>query len=241
MANTVNISINVNPSDKSNATERKPYDNRKVKQGEVLVPMMVDDTFLKLMPDVDPSNLRTWHMAGRTYRVAFYPVQVEFAALAMQQFYYNLNEFLGERRDARCFIPQPDGSYKICPKKSGDNRPDCAHCEHHGEYEREKKTHISLDLLMNEYEYEPVQTTDDTDPINLKMTYEDLLDFLSDKPRTKDIVSLGFSIGSKGGNLATGDYQELVKIVMEKYGCGKSRAYQIVKEALQEVEKYLYN
>lgn len=96
----------------------------------------------------------------------------------------------------------------------------------------------SLDALMDEYEYDPTPTTDDTDPVMLKMAYEDLLAYLADKPRTHDIVTTGFAIGSIDGNLAVGDRKELVKLVMDKYGLEKSQAYNVVRQALKEVVKY---
>jgi len=252
MAKNIDVRINVTINEScskaenssitdSSAEERKPYDNREVKPGEVLVPMMVNDSLLEILDGVDRKNLRTWHMAGRTFRVAFYPIPAEYAEIAKQQYYSQLHEFLGEHRDARCLVPQSDGSYRVCPKKNGNNRPDCAHCPHHGEYEREDKTITSLDALLDEYGYDPTYTTNDTDPIMLKMAYEDLLAHLADKPRDRDIVSTGFAIGSKDGYLAAGDRKELVEKVMKKYGLKSSRAYQLVADVLKEVEKYLYD
>lgn len=241
MANTVNVTINVNLTDRDAVAERKPYDNREVKPDEVLVPMMVNDELLKVLGDVDTRNIRVWQTAGRRYRVMFYPVPSEFAKLAMQQFNSQLNEFLGERRDARCLVPQPDGSLKTCPKKRGNNHPDCAHCPNHGKFEREDKSIAALDELLDGFGYEPLPTTDDTDPMMLRLAYEDLLTYLEDKPRFRDIVVTGFEIGSDGSDFATGDRKRLIEIVMGRYGIKRSRAYQLVGETLKEAEKFLYN
>ncbi len=226
------MTINVNIS-----AAYKPYNNCEVKDGETLVPILVDDNFFALHSDVDTRNLRTWCKAGKKYLVAFYPIPPEFAKIALQQFYYNLNELLGVRGKGRCLIPQPNGSYKVCPKKNGDNHPDCAHCPHNGAYIRKEKTVISLDALIDENE--SFFTTDETNPVLLKAMYEELLTYLADRnPRILDIVTTGFDIGSEDEKFAAGDYQELVQKVMKKYGIKKSRAYQFIQEARTEVERF---
>lgn len=47
-------------------------------------------------------------------------------------------------------IPQPDGTYKECPKKNGNNRVSCAKCPNRDKYERKVIAKVSLDEQQDE-------------------------------------------------------------------------------------------
>lgn len=226
MANTLNLNINVTID--TTPSERKAYDNRTVKPGEVLVPMVVDDELIDLY-EMDKRNIRTWHMGGVPYKVAFYPVPADNVKTAMSQFNSQVNELLGERRDARCMVPQPDGSYKVCPKKNGNNRCACVDCPHNGEYEREDKTIASLDYMMDEFEYEPSANQSAEDKAMLAYTLEDLFERLHEiDPRMEQIVLMGLDGVDK-------------EVIFEKLGLKKSQAYNIYKQTKTETIKILRN
>ena len=173
------ISVTVNVS---NDTERRSFDNRPVHEGEVLVPMMATQERIETL-DVDKGNLRTWHNAGQAYTVMFYPVPKEFKNEAMSQFNCELNEYLGKNRDARCLIPQEDGTVKVCPKKNGDNHCACKDCPYNGVLERQDKTDVSLEALMEENEYEPASTPSAEEEYMLAAMLEELLEELNEKYR----------------------------------------------------------
>ena len=226
MANTVNLNINVTID--TSVSERKAYDNRTIKPGEVLVPMVVDDELIDLY-EMDKRNIRTWHMGGVPYKVAFYPVPADNVKTAMSQFNSQVNELLGERRDARCMVPQPDGSYKVCPKKNGNNRCACVDCPHNGEYEREDKTIASLDYMMDEFEYEPSTNQSAEDEAMLAYTLEDLFERLHEiDPRMEQIVLMGLNGVDK-------------EVIFEKLGLKKSQAYNIYNHTKTETIKILRN
>ena len=225
MANRVNINIDVTINNAP--AERKSYDNRPVKPGEVLVPMIVDNELINLY-DMDRHNIRTWTKAGVSYKVAFYPVPAKDEQLAMTQFNSQLNELLGEKRDARCLIPQPDGSLKVCPKKNGDNRCKCVDCPYNGIYEREDKHHASLETLFEEHDFEVAGDTNVEEIVILSDSLESLLQQLETKnPRYAKIISLisdGFTSAE----------------IIEKIELANSRGYQEINNA-QKLAKELYN
>lgn len=151
--NQLNITTSLTTGEKKSPYNRKPYDDRKIMPEEVLVPMMATEERIKLL-DANKANILTWESAGCVYQVMFYPVPKSAKKLAMQQFAFELNELLGTNHDARCLIPQEDGSTKVCPKKNGNNRHSCVNCPHNRDYEHEVKTIDSLDALL-EIGYEP--------------------------------------------------------------------------------------
>ena len=226
MKSRVNINIDVT-IDTTPATDRKPYDNRIVKPGEVLVPMMVDNDLINLY-EMDKNNVRTWTKAGRKFMVAFYPVPTADEKIAMSQLNSQLNEFLGEKRDARCLIPQPDGTKKVCPKKNGDNRCKCVDCPYNGKYEREDESHVSLETLYEEYDMEVADNSDVEEIVILADSLASLLEQLEAKePRYAKILTL----------VAAG-YTSAE--IIEKIELAKSRGYQEINNAMK-LAKELYN
>lgn len=212
---------------KENQKPRRAYNGQALKEDEVLVPILVDDYQIELL-HINRNDIRTWRMAGRCYLVAFYAVPKEHQEMAMQQYRYDLNEFLGQHRDARCLVPQEDGSLKVCPKKNGDNRPACADCPHRGIYEREDKTILSLDNLLEECGKEIADPTASDFEFMLEDTLAELLSYLGEiSPRYRDIVSLSY----EGDNKNT---------IIEKLKLKKSRGYQEINESKKKVEEYLY-
>ena len=224
----INVTVNVSTEAKKEPQDRKAYDDREVKPGEVLVPMMAFPDRLEIM-DVNPANIRTWHNAGRDYEVIFYPVPVAYRQTAMQQFASELNEFLGENRDARCLIPQEDGSVRVCPKKNGDNRCACADCPHNGEYEREDKTIDSLDALMDEFGYEPAPTPSAEEEFMLGELFEELMKELHDKyPREEKIVTMFLDDADK-------------KAIIDALKLGQSQGYNVIAKTVELVTRLVYN
>ena len=223
----INVTVNVNSEAKKEPQGRKAYDGREVKAGEVLVPMMAFTDRLEYM-DVKPENIRTWHTAGRDYKVIFYPVPAEYEKVAMQQFTSELNEFLGANRDARCLIPQEDGSVKVCPKKNGDNRCACVDCPFNGVYEREDKTIDSLNALIEEYDYEPAPSRSAEDEYMLTELFVDLMKELHEKyPREEKIVTMYLADKDK-------------KDIIEALKLGSSQGYNVIAKAVDLVTKLVY-
>lgn len=218
-------SVTVN---ESNEKGRMPYDNREVKEGEVLVPMMATPERIEGL-DVDKRNLRTWRGAGRLYTVMFYPVPKEFRNEAMRQFNAELNEYLGKNRDARCLIPQEDGTVKVCPKKNGDNHCACKDCPYNGVLERQDKTEVSLEALMEESEYEPATSPSAEEEYMLAAMLEELLEELNEKyPKEAEIV-----------NMLLDDVDK--EAIFERLGLKKSQGYNLIKSAEKHVRKFIYD
>ena len=207
--------------------ERKAYDGREIKAGEVLVPMMAYPDRVKIM-GAESANIRTWNKAGRRFPVMFYPVPEAYYTLAMQQFSSELNEFLGENRDARCLIPQPDGSHKLCPKKNGDNRVACKDCPHNGEYERQDKTVDSLDALMDENGYEPSPVRSAEDECMDRVLFTELMQELQEKyPREAEIVTMYIN-----------DMER--KEIIEALGLRPSQGYNVIAKTMDLVKELIY-
>ena len=121
------------------------YNNEPLKDGEVLVLMRFDEDERDSI--TNPNSIVTVPTAGGYVKAVLKAVPKEFEAVAKEQF----NSWVRDIKPVhygRCRITQPDGTEKICPKKKGDNHPDCAHCPHNGEYEREMPKVVSLEALQ---------------------------------------------------------------------------------------------
>ena len=75
---------------------RKSYDGREVKEGQMLVPQRVDPDYARSIGAV-MENLRTWSTAGVRYTVMFVPVDLEMEGICWKNFYAELNEYLDEK------------------------------------------------------------------------------------------------------------------------------------------------
>lgn len=225
MKNGENTNVTINK-----ATDREVYNGIPLKVGEALVPMVVDEQFLDLNA-VSADKVRTWQMAGITYRVVFYPVPNDKVQMAMQQYYSEVNDLLnlklGRNRDSRCLIPQEDGSFQVCPKKNGDNRCACKDCPYNGKLQKQDKGSASLDKMLEENDWETPSSDNVEDEALLGMTLAALLDYLMEKyPRYHKIVTLGLQ------GFTT-------KEIVEKLGVNKSRAYQEINNAKKAVKDFL--
>lgn len=225
MKNRENTNVTIN-----NATDREAYNGVPLKVGEALVPMVVDEQFLDLNA-VSADKVRTWQMAGITYRVVFYAVPEDKSQMAMQQYYSEVNDLLnlklGRNRDSRCLIPQEDGSFKVCPKKSGDNRCACKDCPYNGKLQKEDRGIASLDKMLEEDDWQAPAPDNVEDEALLGMTLADLLEYLTEKyPRYHKIVTLGLQ------GFTT-------KEIVDKLGVNKSRAYQEINNAKKTVKDFL--
>ena len=128
------------------------YNGNPLKPGEVLVltPYDEDDVGANC---TNKENIVTVSMAGRFFKAVLKAVPTGFSSIAKAQFNDWINSQLPAQRDGRCMIPQPDGSFKECPRKSGTNHPACNACSHRNEYERKDKLVVSVEFLEDEFGY----------------------------------------------------------------------------------------
>ena len=128
------------------------YNGNPLKPGEVLVLTPYDEDDVEANC-TNKENIVTVPMAGRFFKAVLKAVPIEFEAMAKSQFNDWVNTQLPAQRDGRCMIPQPDGSFKECPRKNGTNHPACKDCSHQNEYERKDKAVISVESLEDEFGY----------------------------------------------------------------------------------------
>ena len=83
--------------------------------------------------------------AGKSVKAVLKAVPKEFEAVAKAQFNSWQREQLPKPTEGRCIIPQPDGTYKECPKKNGNNRVSCTNCPNKGKYDRKLIAKISIE------------------------------------------------------------------------------------------------
>ena len=211
-----------------NKTAYVPYNGEPLKEGEVLVPQLVDRNYAR---SIGAKGLRTWCRGGVYYTIMFIPVPAEQEQLAWQTFNADVNDLLNERlgpnRYARCLIPQTDGTSKACPKVCGDNHPPCAECPYKGLYEREDRTVLSLEQL-EEFDFAPMENTPSAeDCAMLDILLEDLLKNLdSMNPAYGQIVRMGYQ-----------GYQ--TKEIIQALPLKKSQAYRTVADCRKAVEELL--
>lgn len=136
----------------SKAERTHNYNGNPLMPGEVLVltPYDEDDVGANC---TNKENIVTVPMAGRFFKAVLKAVPAEFESAAKTQFNDWVNSQLPAQRDGRCMIPQPDGSFKECPRKNGTNHPACKDCSHQNEYERKDKLVVSVESLEDEFGY----------------------------------------------------------------------------------------
>lgn len=130
-------------NDSKNRTDLN-YDSLPLNDGEVLVLMPFCE--VERSSITNPRSIVTVHTSRGSVIAVLKAVPKAHEATAKAQF----NNYVQERNFdsyGRCLIPQQDGTYKACPKKKGTNHPDCAHCPHKAEYEREKPKTTSYEVL----------------------------------------------------------------------------------------------
>lgn len=212
--NLLNVTVNHSPKAPKKPKDCKPYDDRKVQPGEILVPMLATKERIKMF-GANTANIRTWKNADSVYQVMFYPVPKSAKELAMQQFASELNEFLGENHDAQCLVPQTDGSLNVCPKKNGDGRCVCVDCPYNGEYEHEDKSIYSLDALL-EAGYEPTPSPSAEEEFMFGELFAELMQELQDKyPREEQVVKMNLE-------------DESEKAIIEKLKLDKRQGYNVI-------------
>ena len=214
-----------------NGNTRKPYNDKPLRDGEVLVPQMVTDRWYAISIGGNPRNFRTWTLAGVRYTVMFVPVKTDEVAISMKAFTEALNELLDERlgpnRHSRCLIPQPDGSVKVCPRVNGNNHAPCSMCPHRGEYEREDRSIVSLDELAEE-DFTPADCVPSAESVAMDgLLLKDLIkEVRRKKPILADIVSMGYDGLTK-------------KEIVQRLGMKSSQAYELYAQAEKLVRAFL--
>ncbi len=140
-----------------------------------------------------------------------------------------LNEQLGPNRYARCWIPQPDGSYKLCPKEIDGKHNPCTGCPWHGKLEKEDRSLASPDEL-DEGDYAPMECVPSAESYAMEgEILKILIDEFSEKcPMYTDIIRLGYEGLSK-------------KDIIERLPVQKSRGYELYNECRKLVEDFLRN
>lgn len=176
---------------------RKSFNGVPLREGEVLVPQLVDDREYAIAIGAKPENLRTWTKGGVSYTVMFVPVPADQEKISQQVFDAAVNELLDEKigpnRHSRCLVPQPDGTKKPCPKIKDGNHGPCATCPHKDEYEREDRSMVSLEEL-DEENFHPMEAAPSAETEALEeVIFDDLIAYLKDiNPALADVVTLGF-------------------------------------------------
>lgn len=208
----------------------KSYNDRPLKADEVLVPQLVDEDYARKL-GANMANLRTWKKCGVSFIVMFVPVKKGKVKQMTSVFNAHVNELLDEKlspnRHSRCLIPQPDGSKKVCPKKSGENHPNCEHCPHRGEYERQDKSVVSLNFLAD-FDYAAGSAPSASDEFLVRELLRELLSELEKRsPQLAKIVTLGYAGFEK-------------KEILSMLGVRQSQAYNLWNEAEHFTKKFLF-
>ena len=208
-----------------------PYNNEALREGEVLVPQLVDDREYAIAIGAKPENLRTWLRGGISYTVMFVPVHADQEKVCWQAFNAAVNELLDEKigpnRYSRCLVPQPDGTMKVCPKVKNGNHEPCATCPYKDKYEREDNNLVSLGEL-NEEDLQKIEFAPSAEAEGLmKLMFNDLKEYLHKiNPSLEDAVTLGFQGFDKS---------EIVKRLPVK----SSQAYDLYAKAERLAREFL--
>lgn len=205
-----------------------PYNGEPLQEGEVLVPMLVDQDFAR---SIEASGLRTWHKGGVYYAIIHVPVPREQEKISWQAFYADLNGFLDEQlgpnRYARCLLPREDGSVRPCPKETDGRYNACCGCPYRGMLEKEDRSMLSLETLSEENAC-PMKTESSAESeAMLGFLLGDLLAALEQiNPAYGQIIRLGYEGCS-------------TKEIVSRMPQGKSQAYQMIRECRRRAEEFL--
>ena len=148
----------------------------------------------------------------------FVLVPEEQAEIAWQTFWAEVNDLLNEKigpnRYARCRIPREDGSTGICPK---DGRK-CTGCPYKGQYEREDRTPLSIEQMMeDEYHLLPATPSAEDEAMEMLLLDELLATLVHRKPLYGEIVRMGLQGLKK-------------KEIIVRLPIRKSQAYRLISE-----------
>lgn len=209
----------------------KSYNDQPLKADEELVPQLTDKQYARDL-GANLANLRTWEKSGVSYTVMFVPVKKNEVKQAWSAFQADVNELLdqklGPNRFSRCMVSQPDGSFKPCPKRKGNNHEICANCPHRNEYEKEDRAQVSWSEL-EEMDYAGGVESHADDSYKVEMLLKELVEELKkNDPRLARIVTLSF-IGVEKDK------------IFEDIGVKKSQGYDLWKEAERLTKEFLYS
>ena len=205
-----------------------PFNGEPLQEGEVLVPQFINKEYADI---IEAQGVRTWYKSGIPCMVMFVPVPINQAQVALQAFNADVNDYLDERlgpnRYSRCLIPQPDGSFKPCPKENNGIRNTCKECPLRGKLEKEDRNPISLESLEEE-NFHPIANEPSAENCAMfGLLLQDLLDDFSKKyPRYADIIQLGLSGMDK-------------KAILQQLPMKKSQAYQVYNDCEKATKNFL--
>lgn len=125
------------------------YNGEPLKADEVLVFTPYDEDDVKLNVS-NKDCIVTITKAGKSVKAVLKAVPKSFEKEAKAQFNSWQREQLPKPTEGRCMIPQPDGTYKECPKKNGNNRVSCAKCPNRDKYDRKVIANVSIEEQQDE-------------------------------------------------------------------------------------------
>lgn len=224
------MKISVNHNSNHITNDRIPYNGIPLRENEVLVPQLITPEDAELL---GAQSVRTWYQAGVPIHVIFVPVSADQAELCLKAFNSGVNllldERLGPNRHARCWIPQADGGYMLCPREIDGKHNPCTGCPWRGRLEKEDRSYASLDEL-DEENYAPMDCVPSAESFAIEgEILMDLINEASKKcPMYADIIRLGYEGLRK-------------KEIIDRLPVQKSRGYELYNECRRLVEDYLRN
>ena len=133
------------------------YNGEPLKADEVLVFTPYDEEDVKNNV-TNKESVVTITKAGKSVKAVLKAVPKEFEAVAKAQFNSWQREQQSNPTEGRCMIPQPDGTYKECPKKVGENRVSCTNCPNKGKFERKLIAKVSIEEQQDTYDLSLVES-----------------------------------------------------------------------------------
>lgn len=221
---------------------KKPYNNIYPKEDEELVPILAFDLIKwnqyfvskdssKAGTIVNLDNIETWHLGGRTIKVAFVAVPKEKAEDTIQAFWDETNAYLDATRKKRCLIDNGYGELIRCPACNC-----CLDCEMNYSMDRITSRTLSLDKCLEDSakygssSIDPSGTTKNEDLFNLMETFNDLINEIEKQDEEKARIL----------RLLWEEYDK--KEIIEKCDInkGKTQAYAMISN-IQKEAKELYD
>ncbi|WP_317368344.1 hypothetical protein [uncultured Tyzzerella sp.] len=224
-----------------NYKNKKSYNNINPREGEVLVlihaheiikwnKQAIKDKLIKPGEFLNTDNLETWHLGGRKVLVGFVAVPEKQAAIAIDAFWEDVNEYLESTRKKRCLIVNQKGELIRCPKCN-----DCKTCADKDNPNNITSRFISLDKFIEDQTNESSAGWDPTG----NTEYEDTAAALSMLTDLIADVAKHDATSAKIIKLLADGFSKKEIIEMVDLNRGKSQAYAFI-EKTQKLAKEIY-
>ena len=140
----------------------------------VNVPMYIEEGVDVREYGLDPDDIKTLTIGGRKIRVIYIKCEPEQKEGLLKIFWHRVNMDGKSARQSRCTVKGKYGSIR-CP----ENRK-CSECEYGRSLDRKSGSVVSLDAMLKDGAFEPVDNRNPEDDVVTDIFVNELFDYLEE-------------------------------------------------------------